>query len=55
MKRIVTILLMLGMAIASFAQIEEHVKWTYSVKELNGQEAELVFTGKIDDGWHLYS
>ena len=55
MKRIVTILLMLGMAIASFAQIEEHVKWTYSVKELNDTEAELVFTGKIDDGWHLYS
>ena len=43
------------MAIASFAQIEEHVKWTYSVKELKGSEAELVFTGKIDDGWHLYS
>ena len=55
MKKFLTILLMLGMAIASFAQIEEHVKWTYSVKELNGQEAELVFTGKIDDGRHLYS
>ena len=30
-------------------------KWSYSVKETSATEAELVFTAKIDDGWHLYS
>ena len=46
---------MLGMALASFAQVKEPVKWTFSVRELDGAEAELVFTGKLDEGWHLYS
>ena len=37
------------------AQQLDPAKWTYSVKETSSNEAELVFTAKIDDGWHLYS
>ncbi len=37
------------------AQQLDPAKWTYSVKETSATEAELVFTAKIDDGWHLYS
>ena len=39
----------------SFAQQLDPAKWTYSVNETSATEAELVFTAKIDDGWHLYS
>jgi thiol:disulfide interchange protein DsbD len=31
------------------------VKWTYTVVQTNPSTAELVFTAKIDKGWHLYS
>ena len=37
------------------AQQLDPVKWSYSVKETSATEAELVFTAKLDDGWHLYS
>ena len=37
------------------AQQLDPAKWSYSVKETSATEAELVFTAKIEDGWHLYS
>ena len=37
------------------AQQLDPVKWNYSVKETSATEAELVFTAKLDAGWHLYS
>ncbi len=37
------------------AQQLDPVKWTYSVSETSATEAELVFTAKLDAGWHLYS
>lgn len=37
------------------AQQLDPVKWTYTVKETSANEAELVFTAKLDAGWHLYS
>ncbi len=38
-----------------WAQQLDPVKWNYSVKETSATEAELVFTAKLDAGWHLYS
>ena len=55
MKRFATLLLLLGMAMMSFAQIQDPVKWTYSVKDLNESESELQFIANLDQGWHLYS
>jgi len=43
------------MATSIFAQVEDPVKWTFSVDKVAGQEAELVFTADIDYPWHLYS
>lgn len=37
------------------AQQLDPVKWSFSVKETTADEAELVFTAKLDAGWHLYS
>ncbi|MBQ8704534.1 MAG: thioredoxin family protein [Bacteroidales bacterium] len=58
MKRIVIVVLMGLMSLAGTAakaQQLDPAKWTYTVKETSATEAELVFTAKIDDGWHLYS
>ena len=38
-----------------FAQIVEPVHFTSQLKTGTGQEAEIVFTAKIDAGWHVYS
>lgn len=37
------------------AQILEPVKWSFSSKKISDNEAEIVFTAKMDKGWHLYS
>jgi thiol:disulfide interchange protein len=37
------------------AQILEPVKWSFSSKKISDTEAEIIFTAKIDKGWHLYS
>ena len=55
MKKLTTFFLLLGMALVSFAQIQDPVKWTYSVKDLNESETELQFIANLDEGWHLYS
>lgn len=37
------------------AQIQEPVKFKTEWKTLSDNEAEIIFTGTIDDGWHVYS
>lgn len=37
------------------AQIQEPVKFKTEWKMLSDNEAEIIFTGAIDDGWHVYS
>jgi thiol:disulfide interchange protein DsbD len=47
--------LFLILSLNSFSQVLNPVKWTYSVKQINENSAELILTAKIDKGWHLYS
>lgn len=54
MKKLFSLLFLLCLGITGYAQIIEAVHWTFSVKDISGSEKELVFTAKIDDGWHLY-
>lgn len=37
------------------AQMAEPVHFTSQLKELGNDEAEIIFTAKIDQGWHVYS
>ncbi len=37
------------------AQILQPVKWSFSSKKISDTEAEIIFTAKMDKGWHLYS
>ena len=55
MKKISTTLLLLIIAVLCHAQMAEPVKFTAQLKTNGTAEAEIVFTGKIDDGWHVYS
>ena len=55
MKRILTAVSMLIMAFMVHAQMMEPVKFTSTLKTNNTAEAEIVFSGTIDNGWHVYS
>ena len=55
MKRIFTLLLMFVSVLSASAQMVDPVHFTTQLKELTNNEAEIIFTGKIDAGWHVYS
>ena len=55
MKKIVTILLLMMATTVAIAQMMNPVRFTTQLKELKGNEGELVFTASIDAGWHVYS
>lgn len=46
---------MLLAVLAVRAQIQEPVTFTQELRKISETEAEIVFTGKIDKGWHVYS
>jgi len=55
MKKIMTMMACLLVAIAATAQMAEPVKFTSQLKTNGTSEGEIVFTGTIDKGWHVYS
>jgi thiol:disulfide interchange protein len=49
-------LLLTFLAIANGnAQLLDPVKWESRVEKINGSEFNLIFEGKIEEGWHFYS
>ena len=55
MNRYLIVLLAVFFSIVAHGQMMEPVHFTSELKTLDGGEAEIIFTGKIDDGWHVYS
>lgn len=55
MKKISISLLFLLLPLLLFAQMMDPVKFSSSMKMLGGDQAEIVFSAKIDPGWHVYS
>lgn len=55
MKKLSSFLLLLLVVFTTQAQIQEPVKFKTELKTLSGAEAEIVFTGTIEAGWHVYS
>lgn len=56
-KRVSTFLLLFvfaGLALAQ-AQMKNPVHFTSELKIISDTEAEIIFDGKIDSGWHVYS
>lgn len=48
-------LLIAILSLPVFAQIQEPVKFKTEWKSLSANEVEIVFTGKTEKGWHVYS
>ncbi|MDR1004268.1 MAG: thiol:disulfide interchange protein, partial [Prevotellaceae bacterium] len=54
-KLLLLVCLLLCTWTAVQAQIQEPVTFTAELKQVNDREAELVFTGVIEKGWHVYA
>ena len=48
-------LLMVVNLTAAFAQIQDPVQFKTELKKISETEAQIIFTGTIDAGWHVYS
>ncbi len=55
MRKTVSFLLWLVMVLPLCAQFQEPVEFSVSQRFLSDSEFEVVFTGKADAGWHVYS
>ena len=55
MKKFFVLVLSIFISTFSFAQIQNPVKWSYSVEQTKEGEATLLFKAKIDKEWHIYS
>lgn len=55
MKKLFSLLFLLFVVLATQAQIQDPVKFKTELKTLSDSEAEILFTGAIDKGWHVYS
>lgn len=54
-RKTLPLLLLFFTAFSSFSQIAQPVKWEFTKKQLSETEYDLVFTAKIEKGWHLYA
>lgn len=55
MKRITYFLLMMLVSLTMWAQYHDPVKFSVEQKRISDSEIELIFTGQIEPGWHVYS
>lgn len=55
MKRIVSLVLLLLLVVVAQAQMLKPVKFTSTLKTNGTAEGEIVFSGTIAQGWHVYS
>ena len=55
MKKIVSVLLLLVAAVCAYAQMADPVHFTSKLVMLGGDEAQIEFSARIDQGWHVYS
>ena len=55
MRKIISLLSLLLLFSASYAQIHDPVKWSTSVEKISDTEYNLIVKAAIEDNWHLYS
>lgn len=55
MKKIATVLVMLVATVCAMAQMADPVHFTSKLVMLEGDEAQIEFSARIDQGWHVYS
>jgi len=55
MRYISLLMLALGFVQTTFAQQYDPVKWSFEAKSVSGTEYDLIYKGKIEKGWYVYS
>ncbi len=55
MKKTISMAGLLLLTITCWAQMHNPVKFSVTQKSLSDSEFEIIFTGTIEDGWHVYS
>ena len=55
MKKIILFAIILFSFSAAKAQIENPVKWTYTVKKIKDDRYELHMTAQLEGKWHIYA
>src|SRR5574344_983653 len=55
MKKTLTVLVLLVASVCAMAQMADPVHFTSKMTMLGGDEAQIEFSAKIDNGWHVYS
>ena len=55
MRRLITTIAILTFVLGISAQLSNPVHFSAQLRTENGVDAEIVFTAKIDAGWHVYS
>jgi hypothetical protein len=55
MKKLLVLVIVLGISVGAYAQIEAPVKWSYAAKKISNTEAVVFLKATIDDKWHIYS
>ena len=55
MKKTLSVLVLLVASVCAMAQMADPVHFTSKLVMLGGDEAQIEFTAKIDNGWHVYS
>ena len=54
-KHFISWLVMALLCLPVFAQIQDPVKFKTEMKTLSANEAEIIFSGAVENGWHIYS
>ncbi|MCR5469592.1 MAG: thioredoxin family protein [Prevotella sp.] len=55
MRRLITTITILTFVLGISAQLSNPVHFSAQLRTENGVDAEIIFTAKIDAGWHVYS
>ena len=55
MKKTLSVLVLLVASVYAMAQMADPVHFTSKMTMLGGDEAQIEFSAKIDNGWHVYS
>lgn len=49
------LLLAMLLPLAAVLKGQNHITWTYSIRDAGNKQVDLIFSGKIDEGWTTYS
>lgn len=55
MKHLLVFLSFITGVTSTYAQVQDHAKWNYSVEKISNKKLQVLLTVSLDSGWHIYS